>query len=141
MDARFNPPPMTLEAGQAAAGDHHFTPQALVGDHPHPARSASPVRRKKTWSTRRRGRASGCAQLHGPESETGGVGEIIRQLEKVPGFGLLGDSGRRAEGRQPSDFLEPETWKGRFTLSTTLAKMQMDEMKKRILGEEDKMTR
>jgi hypothetical protein len=38
---------------------------------------------------------------------------------------------------KPSDFLEPETWKGLYYILNYSAKTQVEQMKQRILGQDE----
>ena len=63
--------------------------------------------------------------------------KVNRQLERIPGFALLGDLAAGLKDAKPSDFLEPETWKGLYYILDYSAKTQIEQMKQRILGQEE----
>lgn len=62
---------------------------------------------------------------------------INRRLEQIPGFALLSDLRNNLKEAKPSDFLEPDTWKGLYYIVNYSARTQIEEWKRRILGEED----
>ncbi len=64
---------------------------------------------------------------------------VSQRLATIPGFALLSDLREGLKDAKPSDFLDPETWKGLVYLMNYSAKLQIQEMKRRILGktEED----
>lgn len=67
------------------------------------------------------------------------VGETLsRRLEQVPGFALLSDVRGGLKDAKPSDFLEPDTWKGLYYIANYSARMQINQMKERILGRSSK---
>lgn len=61
--------------------------------------------------------------------------KVNRQLERIPGFALLGDLAAGLKDAKPSDFLEPDTWKGLYYILDYSAKTQIEQMKQRILGQ------
>ncbi len=62
---------------------------------------------------------------------------LNRRLATIPGFALLSDLREGLKDAKPSDFLDPETWKGLVYLMNHSAKLQIQEMKRRILGKEE----
>lgn len=60
---------------------------------------------------------------------------LNRRLARIPGFALLSDLREGLKDAKPSDFLDPETWKGLIYIANYSAKLQIQEMKRRILGE------
>jgi len=139
MDARFNPPPLTLEGlGTLLLENiYRFTPQAqreiidtLRASFAGTTKEdlVNPETWKGFWYV-----LNYMAQNQKQET----LEKIFRHLEKVPGFALLGDLAAGLKEAKPSDFLEPETWKGLFYIVNYSAKMQIEEVKKRILGQEN----
>lgn len=139
LDARFSPPPLTLdELGRLLQKNiYRFTPQAQ--------REIIDTLRSSFAGTTRQ-------DLVNPETWKGfwyvlnymaqnqkqeALAKLNRQLERIPGFALLGDLAAGLKDAQPSDFLEPDTWKGLYYILNYSAKTQIEEMKKRILGQEE----
>lgn len=137
-DARFTPPPLTLEGLGALLQEniYRFTPQA----------------QREIIDTLRASFAGTTKEdLVNPETWKGfwfvlnymaqnqkqeALAKINQQLERIPGFALLGDLAAGLKDAKPSDFLEPETWKGLYYILDYSAKTQIEQMKQRILGEE-----
>lgn len=139
IDARFTPPPLTLEGLGALLQEniYRFTPQAQ--------REIIDTLRSSFAGTTRE-------DLVNPETWKGfwfvlnymaqnqkqeALEKINRQLERIPGFALLGDLAAGLKEAKPSDFLEPETWKGLYYILNYSAKTQFAQMKQRILGQEE----
>lgn len=140
IDARYNPPPLTLEGlgNLLIENIYRFSPQAQ--------REIIDTLRSSFAGTTKE-------DLVNPETWKGfwyvlnymaqnqkqeALEKINSQLEKVPGFALLGDLAAGLKDAKPSDFLEPETWKGLYYILSYSAKMQLEEVKKRIRGAEEK---
>ncbi|HRJ43623.1 MAG TPA: hypothetical protein PL105_17180 [Caldilineaceae bacterium] len=139
VDARFTPPPLTLDGlGRLLQENiYRFTPQA----------------QREIIDTLRASFAGTTKEdLVNPETWKGfwyvlnymaqnqrqeALEKISRQLEKIPGFALLGDLAAGLKEAKPSDFLEPETWKGLYYILNYSAKTQIEGMKQRILGQSD----
>ena len=139
IDARFTPPLLTLEGlGRLLQENiYRFTPQAQ--------REIIDTLRSSFAGTTKE-------DLVNPETWKGfwfvlnymaqnqkqeALAKINRQLERIPGFALLGDLAAGLKDAKPSDFLEPETWKGFYYILNYSAKTQLEGMKKRILGQEE----
>jgi len=139
LDARFTPPPLTLEGLGTLLQEniYRFTPQAQ--------REIIDTLRSSFAGTTKE-------DLVNPETWKGFwfvlnymaqnqkqevMEKINRQLERIPGFALLGDLAAGLKEAKPSDFLEPETWKGLYYILNYSAKTQIEQMKQRILGQEE----
>ena len=139
VDARFTPPPLTLEGLGALLQEniYRFTPQAQ--------REIIDTLRSSFAGTTKE-------DLVNPETWKGfwfvlnymaqnqkqeAMAKANRQLERIPGFALLGDLAAGLKDAKPSDFLEPETWKGLYYILNYSAKTQIEQMKQRILGQEE----
>ncbi len=137
IDTRFIPPDLTLEGlGKLLQENiYRFTPQA----------------QREIIDTLRSSFAGTTAEdLVNPETWKGfwfvlnymaqnqkqeAQAKLSRQLEKIPGFALLGDLAAGLKDAKPSDFLEPDTWKGLYYILNYSAKTQLEQMKQRILGQ------
>ncbi|MBX3054444.1 MAG: hypothetical protein KF753_23430 [Caldilineaceae bacterium] len=139
VDARFTPPDLTLEGlGKLLQENiYRFTPQAQ--------REIIDTLRSSFAGTTR-------ADLVNPETWKGfwfvlnymaqnqrqeTMEKLNRQLERIPGFALLGDLAAGLQDAKPSDFLEPDTWKGLYYILDYSAKTQIEQMKQRILGQDE----
>lgn len=139
IDARFTPPPLTLEGLGALLQEniYRFTPQAQ--------REIIDTLRSSFAGTTK-------DDLVNPETWKGfwfvlnymaqnqkqeAMEKVSRQLERIPGFALLGDLAAGLKDAKPSDFLEPETWKGLYYILNYSAKTQVEQMKQRILGQDE----
>ncbi|MBI3957269.1 MAG: hypothetical protein HY328_00570 [Chloroflexi bacterium] len=133
IDARFTPPPLTLEGLGTLLQEniYRFTPQAQ--------REIIDTLRSSFAGTTKE-------DLVNPETWKGFwfvlnymaqnqkqevLAKINRQLERIPGFALLGDLAAGLKDAKPSDFLEPETWKGLYYILNYSAKTQIEQMKRR----------
>lgn len=136
-DARFTPPPLTLEGLGALLQEniYRFTPQAQ--------REIIDTLRSSFAGTTKE-------DLVNPETWKGfwfvlnymtqnqkqeAMEKVNHQLERIPGFALLGDLAAGLKDAKPSDFLEPDTWKGLYYILNYSAKTQIEQMKQRILGQ------
>lgn len=139
VDARFVPPPLTVEGlGKLLQENiYRFTPQAQ--------REIIDTLRSSFAGTTKE-------DLLNPETWKGfwfvlnymaqnqkqeAMEKLNRQLERIPGFALLGDLAAGLKDAKPSDFLEPETWKGLYYILNYSAKTQIEQMKQRILGQDE----
>lgn len=138
-DARFTPPPLTLDGlGRLLQENiYRFTPQA----------------QREIIDTLRASFAGTTKEdLVNPETWKGfwfvlnymaqnqkqeAAEKLNRQLENIPGFALVGDLAAGLKDAKPSDFLEPETWKGLYFILNYSAKTQISQMKDRILGRDE----
>lgn len=139
IDTRFIPPPLTVEGlGKLLQENiYRFTPQA----------------QREIIDTLRAGFAGTTKEdLLNPETWKGfwyvlnymaqnqkqeALEKLNRQLERIPGFALLGDLAAGLKDAKPSDFLEPETWKGLYYILNYSARTQIEQMKQRILGQDE----
>lgn len=139
IDTRFSPPPLTLEGLGALLQEniYRFTPQAQ--------REIIDTLRSSFAGTTKE-------DLVNPETWKGfwyvlnymaqnqkqeAAAKLNRQLERIPGFALLGDLAAGLKDAKPSDFLEPETWKGLYYILNYSAQTQIAQMKDRILGKDE----
>lgn len=139
IDTRFIPPELTLEGLGALLQEniYRFTPQAQ--------REIIDTLRSSFAGTTKE-------DLVNPETWKGfwfvlnymaqnqrqeAMEKVNRQLERIPGFALLGDLAAGLKDAKPSDFLEPDTWKGLYYILNYSAKTQIEQMKQRILGQEE----
>lgn len=139
IDTRFVPPPLTVEGlGKLLQENiYRFTPQA----------------QREIIDTLRASFAGTTKEdLLNPETWKGfwfvlnymaqnqkqeALEKLNRQLERIPGFALLGDLAGGLKDAKPSDFLEPETWKGLYYILNYSARTQIEQMKQRILGQDE----
>ncbi len=139
IDARFTPPPLTLEGLGALLQEniYRFTPQAqreiidtLRSSFAGTTKEdlVNPETWKGFWFV-----LNYMAQNQRQEAQA----KLNRQLERIPGFALLGDLAAGLKDAKPSDFLEPDTWKGLYYILDYSAKTQIEQMKQRILGQDE----
>ena len=138
LDARFTPPDLTLEGlGKLLQENiYRFTP---------------PAQREIIDTLRSSFAGTTKEDLVNPETWKGfwfvlnymaqnqkqeAMEKVSRQLERIPGFALLGDLAAGLKEAKPSDFLEPDTWKGLYYILNYSAKTQIEQLKQRILGHE-----
>ena len=58
-------------------------------------------------------------------------------LAKLPGMATLGEMAGMLEGSSPKDFLELDTWKGMWFILNYSLQAQAEEIKQRVLGEQE----
>lgn len=60
--------------------------------------------------------------------------KVSQQLEKVPGFAMLSELSEGLREADPKDFLDPDTWKGLYYVVNHMTRLQITQIKNRILG-------
>jgi len=139
INARFTPPPLTLEGLGAVLQEniYRFTPQAQ--------REIIDTLRSSFAGTTKEDLVNletwkgfwFVLNYMAQNQKQEAMAKINQQLERIPGFALLGDLAAGLKDAKPSDFLEPDTWKGLYYILNYSAKAQIEQMKQRILGQEE----
>ncbi len=72
------------------------------------------------------------------QAETSSMREkLVKRLESLPGTALILDLGRNLRGTSPKEFLEPDTWKGMWYILNHTAQLQLQEMRRKLMGNGD----
>ncbi len=72
------------------------------------------------------------------QAETSSMREkLVKRLESLPGTALILDLGRNLQGTSPKEFLEPDTWKGMWYILNHTAQLQLQEMRRKLMGDEE----
>ncbi len=70
------------------------------------------------------------------QAETSSMREkLVKRLESLPGTALILDLGRNLQGTSPKEFLEPDTWKGMWYILNHTAQLQLQEMRRKLMGD------
>ena len=62
---------------------------------------------------------------------------LVECLSSLPGAALLTDIWHNLEGTSPREFLDPDTWRGLFLVLNYTVQGQINDLKRRVLGDED----
>ena len=65
------------------------------------------------------------------------IEKISTRLGAIPGYNLMVDLKGNLEGTSPREFLDADTWKGLFLVMSYSARATVNDVKRRVLGEDD----
>jgi hypothetical protein len=62
---------------------------------------------------------------------------VVERVARLPGGGTLLIVKSQIESTSPKDLLDVETWKGAWVILNAAVQAQANEVKRRVLGEQD----
>ncbi|GAB4154987.1 MAG: hypothetical protein Fur0021_22040 [Candidatus Promineifilaceae bacterium] len=135
----YNPPPFTPQGMIALLKEnlHRFTPEMrleIVRELQQSFEGASPrdLLDVDTW------KGMWFLLNYSLQNQTEGLRESVRkQLGRLPGGSTLVDLQQMFEGASPKDLLDIDTWKGMWFLVNYSLQNQAQQVKRRLLGQED----
>ncbi len=135
----YSPPPFTPQGMIALLKEnlHRFTPEMrleIVRELQQSFEGASPrdLLDVDTW------KGMWFLLNYSLQNQTEGLRESVRkQLGRLPGGSTLVDLQQMFEGASPKDLLDIDTWKGMWFLVNYSLQNQAQQVKRRLLGQED----